>query len=172
MNCCWSTSASEKSVLIVPTAIRLLAKPYLISAPPVCNALHGCPVNACAPKSPYGLMTSRRPLSTPFSPCSTPAWETRQKPKILLKPAHTSSSFLRRIKRRKFSPQSTSDPPRKFSVLKGIAIVAVQPSLVSFAADIQSPSQLGSTMESVCGGACSSMICPSRCVPSELISKI
>src|SRR5437667_10760881 len=102
-------------------------------------------------------MTSRRRLSIPLKPCSIPAWDTRQKPKILLKPDHTSSSFLRRINRRKLRPQFTSEPPRKFSVLKGIPTVAVQPSLVILAAEIQSPSQLGSTIESVCGGAWSSL---------------
>jgi len=75
------------------------------------------------------------------------------------------------MNRRKLIPHSTSAPPRKFSVLKGISVVAVPLTTKIFAADSHNPSQLGATMESFTFGACSSTTSPSRSVPSGFTSK-
>src|SRR5712692_5393506 len=77
-----------------------------------------------------------------------------------------SSSFLRRMKRRKFIPIVTLFEVLKFRVENGIAIVAVHPSAVLRALDFQMPSQLGSLTRP------SSEISASNCVPSALVVKV
>src|SRR5258708_31047030 len=73
---------------------------------------------------------NRRPLPISEIPCSSPARLIRHAPSTRRHADHRSSSFLRRMKRLKLIPQITSFDCMKFKVENGIAIVAVQPSLV------------------------------------------
>src|SRR6266851_2455081 len=77
-----------------------------------------------------------------------------------------SSSFLRRMKRRKFIPIVTLFEVLKLRVENGMAIVAVQPSDAIWALDFQIPSQFGSF------SLPSSEISASNCVPSGLVVKV
>src|SRR5882724_188415 len=77
-----------------------------------------------------------------------------------------SSSFLRRMNRRKFMPIEMSFEVLKFNVENGMAIVAVQPSAVILEFDCQTPSQLGSFTRP------SSDNRASNCVPSGLKVKV
>src|SRR5713101_10173729 len=77
-----------------------------------------------------------------------------------------SSSFLRRMKRRKLIPMVTLFEVLKLSVENGTAIVAVQPSGVMCALDFQIPSQFGSFTRP------SSEISASNCVPSGLVVNV
>src|SRR5437763_295252 len=56
---------------------------------------------------------------------------------------HKSSSFFPRMKRLKLMPHSASTECVKLRVVNGISTVAVQPSAVIRAADVQTPSQPG-----------------------------
>src|SRR6516162_1270942 len=75
------------------------------------------------------------------------------------------------MKRLKFKPQLTFSECLKLRVLKGISTVAVQPSDVMRASEVQTPSHPGSKSPPVLRSPCSSTMRPSICVPKGLILK-
>ena len=168
LNSCVSTSASAKSVLAVKLATRLERSPSFTSTPPVCSAVvpGTNPLLAALwgkwlkPPRRYGLMMNNRPLPISETPCNSPASLTLLTPKLRRHALHRSSSFLRRMKRLKLIPQTTSRDCIKLSVEKGIAMVAVQPSSVMCASEVQTPSHPGSPSPS--SVRVSSVIRPSR----------
>ena len=165
-----STSASAKSVFTVKFATRFDRSPSFTSRPPVCNALvPGVkPVPAVVggkwlkPIRPYGFTIKRRPLPISEIPCSSPAWLILAAPYVRRQPDQRSSSFLRRMKRLKLMPQITSRDRMKFKVEKGMAIVAVHPSLVIRASDVHTPSHPGSPSPRLVSVRCSSVTRASR----------
>src|SRR5437879_13159683 len=84
---------------------------------------------------------NNRPRPISDMPCSSPARLTRDAPSTRRQADHSSSSFLRRMKRLKLMPHTTLLDFMKFSVEKGIAMVAVQPCAVLRAAEVHTPSQ-------------------------------
>ena len=103
-------------------------------------------------------------------PRSSPASDTLVMPKVRRYALQRSSSFFLRIKRLKFKPQTTSFDWVKFRVVNGISIVAVHPSAVMRASDVQTPSHPRSKSPPFVP-LCSSTMRPSLCVPKGLISK-
>src|SRR2546427_3185218 len=108
------------------------------------------------------------PAPISVMPVSSPAPETFAIPKVLRYELHRSSSFFLRMNLLKFSPQTTFIDFVKFSVVKGISTVAVQPSEVIRASDTHTPSHPESKSPLLLF-PCSSTISPSTCVPSGLI---
>src|SRR6516165_7145257 len=111
------------------------------------------------------------PLPISWMPLSAPASETLVNPKRLAYACQRSCSFFLRMKRLKFKPQLTFSECLKLRVLKGISTVAVQPSDVMRASEVQTPSHPGSKSPPVLRSPCSSTMRPSICVPKGLILK-